>query len=412
MSDNARVFNLLLACPDDVREEAERVRTVVDELNLGIARLFGARLEMVHWRSHVIPAIGPDVQAVINEQLPKCDILLGVMWARFGTVTPRAGSGTEEEVDRAVTRFRQDAASVRIMFYFKTTPVAPGDIDVVQLSQVQEFRERLSREGIFYGTFGEVDDFERRLRQDLGRQLEALTTSSDTRAEGEQHPAEGERDAGTEPAQQQAEAAGLEDDDEGGYIDYLEEAETQFDSLRAIVTRMTTAIEDVGGRMGRRAEEVESYVGGERQVSRQEARTMFNRAAHDMDGFAEEMEKDVPVFRHTLTDGLSAVKEAMRLIPRGPAREEQVEKSRADLVGFRDSLRQAGEGVSGFRGSVEGLPRMTKELNRAKRRTWRVLVEILDAMEGGRHLVEEALAGIAEHEEPGRDLQAGDTRTS
>ena len=170
-------------------------------------------LEMVHWRSHGIPAIGPHVQAVINEQLPECDIL-GVMWARFGTVTPRAGSGTEEEVDRAVTCFRQDAASVRIMFYFKTTRVAPGDIDVVQLSQVQEFRERLSREGKLYGTFGEVDDFERRLRQDLGRQLEALRTSSDTRAEGEQHAAEGERDAGTEPAQQQVEAAGL-DDDEG-----------------------------------------------------------------------------------------------------------------------------------------------------------------------------------------------------
>ena len=106
-----------------------------------MASLQAARLEVVDWQTHASPGIGSDPQVVINRQLPEnYEIFLGVMWARFGTATPRAGSGTEEEFERALTRHQANPSSVRIMFYFKQVSLPPDSINHTQL-QKEIFRD-------------------------------------------------------------------------------------------------------------------------------------------------------------------------------------------------------------------------------------------------------------------------------
>ena len=178
MPRDARVFSVLLACPADVQEEAGLVRKAVEEVNLSMASLQGAKLEVVDWQTHASPGIGSDAQDVINRQLPDCDIFLGVMWTRFGTATPRAGSGTEEEFDRALTRHQKDSSGVRILFYFKQAPLRPDAIDSTQLQKVKAFRERLKQEGVLYGEFDSSEEFERQLRLHLVQQLQALVPPS------------------------------------------------------------------------------------------------------------------------------------------------------------------------------------------------------------------------------------------
>ena len=192
MARDDRVFSVLVACPSDVQEEAGLVRSAVEEVNLGMASLRAARLEVVDWQTHASPGIGSDPQDVINQQLPEdYDIFLGVMWARFGTATPRAGSGTEEEFERALTR-HQANRSVRILFYFKQASLPPDAIDPAQLQKVQAFRERLKQEGVLYRDFEHGAEFERQLRQHLAQQLQALLVSSS-------HP-DAKVDNDTEPA--------------------------------------------------------------------------------------------------------------------------------------------------------------------------------------------------------------------
>ena len=58
MLKNEPVITLLVACPDDVQEEAQCVYDVVDELNLGLGQLHGARLNAVSWKTHALPGIG------------------------------------------------------------------------------------------------------------------------------------------------------------------------------------------------------------------------------------------------------------------------------------------------------------------------------------------------------------------
>ncbi|MYD31374.1 MAG: DUF4062 domain-containing protein, partial [Nitrospira sp. SB0661_bin_20] len=64
-------------------------------------------MDVVRWETRTTPGFGKDPQDVINKQISDAyDIFIGIMWTRFGTPTPRAGSGTEEEFLRAYDRYK------------------------------------------------------------------------------------------------------------------------------------------------------------------------------------------------------------------------------------------------------------------------------------------------------------------
>jgi hypothetical protein len=101
-------------------------------------------LELVRWETHAFPAGGPP-QAVINRHIGDYDIFVGIMWRRFGTPTDEAGSGTEEEFNRANAQFQQTGVP-HVMFYFCQAPAPPprSAQEIEQLSRVVSFRDRLS----------------------------------------------------------------------------------------------------------------------------------------------------------------------------------------------------------------------------------------------------------------------------
>src|SRR5262245_36087419 len=103
-----RKVRIFVASPGDVATERARVHTVVEELGRtgNIADRLGLALEALDWRTHVAPLMGRP-EDVVLDQLPveSWDILVGILWLRFGTPPGAAdtrsgqpfGSGTEEE---------------------------------------------------------------------------------------------------------------------------------------------------------------------------------------------------------------------------------------------------------------------------------------------------------------------------
>src|SRR5437763_408938 len=120
MPKNVTVLRVLVSSPGDVKEERMSLGPVVDELNKVWLARHDVRLELVNWETDVHPGIGDYPQAVINEQFGEdYDIFIGCMWTRFGHPTGGGfGSGTEEEFERAYSRFKATSDKVRIMFYF------------------------------------------------------------------------------------------------------------------------------------------------------------------------------------------------------------------------------------------------------------------------------------------------------
>jgi|GEM_PF-4098564 len=109
----------------------------------------------------MVPAVGIDAQAVINSQIPDdYDVYMGMLWRKFGSETPRALSGTEEEFDDAYRRFCADRDSVKIMFYFKDIGAVNGDaLSCNNYDKINNFKNKLGDCGVLYSQFGDRAEF-------------------------------------------------------------------------------------------------------------------------------------------------------------------------------------------------------------------------------------------------------------
>ena len=168
----AQVVDVFVSSPSDLEEERDKLGEVIDELNRSSDLTV---LRLIRWETHGVPGIGSSPQDLLNKELSPEDaqIFVGLMWMRFGTPTDNAGSGTEEEFNRAIERYSDDNDAIRIMFYFKTSsPTLLNDIDLDQLSQVRKFKASLSDKGVFYSEFDTLDTFTRNVRVHL-RTLQA-----------------------------------------------------------------------------------------------------------------------------------------------------------------------------------------------------------------------------------------------
>jgi|CXWL01.1.fsa_nt_gi hypothetical protein len=171
MPKTEQVLSIFLASPSDVHDERDCVDAFVDEWNNLWCEDIGIHLRLIRWETHAYPAVGADGQDVINTQIgEEYDVFLGIMWKRFGTPTGRAASGTAEEFERALGRYRI-SGSPELMFYFKKADSDAGD-DAIQLQALQQFRSKLAKEGLLYWEFPSPEQFGQLVRVHLTRHIQ------------------------------------------------------------------------------------------------------------------------------------------------------------------------------------------------------------------------------------------------
>ena len=164
---------VFISSPDDARDERMILEEIIPNLNIIFSKHLGLRLDLVKWETHCTPGISTDVQSNINEQIKDdYDIFIGIMWKKFGTPTPRSGSGTIEEFERAYARYKQDPNALRVMFYFKDTPPSSmSELDPDQLALINEFRRKLGEKGVLYWTFKSEMEFQSLIQMHLSLRL-------------------------------------------------------------------------------------------------------------------------------------------------------------------------------------------------------------------------------------------------
>ncbi len=173
MVRNRKEIVVFISSPGDCETERQAVREVLTELNKTVARSKGFFFQDIGWEE-LSPGLGTNPQAVIDEQLGDYNILLGIMWMRFGTPIPGgAQSGTEHEINLAIESWER-VGEPRVMFYFNESPPSnPYDIDINQFSKVKDFREKLQMRGLT-ASFQGTDEFRKKLRGHLHNLLDYL----------------------------------------------------------------------------------------------------------------------------------------------------------------------------------------------------------------------------------------------
>lgn len=155
MAENIKNIRIFLSSPSDVGNERNTVFKIAEELNIGMSNAIKKRLEIVGWED-VNASTSDYAQNVINEQIGDYDIFLGILSIRFGTPTPNAGSGTEEEFEIAYQNFKNRKLA-DISLFFKTDGFTTSDINIDQFALVSEFKKKISGLGCYRVDFKEID---------------------------------------------------------------------------------------------------------------------------------------------------------------------------------------------------------------------------------------------------------------
>ena len=96
MAQNVTLYNLLISCPGDVKDEVAIIESAVEEFNELYAEPLGITIKTRHWGKSSYAQSGGKPQALLNEQfVNKCDAAVAIMWTKFGSPTDDYSSGTE-----------------------------------------------------------------------------------------------------------------------------------------------------------------------------------------------------------------------------------------------------------------------------------------------------------------------------
>lgn len=388
------VISIFLASPGDVTDERSRIADVVVRWNRAWTRHFGIRLELLRWEDDAYPDIGDDAQDVINQQIPDdWDMFVGVMWSRFGTPTGRSGSGTQEEFESALVRHRDAPGSVRVLFYFKDAPLAPSKIDVEQLQQVQLFKKSMQAAGLLTWDFTDADQFEKLIELHITKHVQDWR-SMPTVAKPPLTPlpAATERDGALDLRTPRIFESTALDDYDAGYLDLLETFSQRASEIQLIVTRLSEAQARLTEQTTKGQEHLEQLKADPTQFSAKSFRQAIAKVADEMLTFTACVVEEVPNFG-TAVDTTVATLTRLAAVS-AELYPQQLSDIKAAILGLLHHLTTARQATQGFKDSTNALPRMTKELNVAKRKQSAALGSLVSEFENGERLLAEALTVI------------------
>jgi len=327
-------------------------------------------LELLTWETDSFPSAGIDPQDTINKQIgDDYDIFIGMMWQRFGTATGRAGSGTEEEFERAYSKFVESKGQTKIMLYFSTKAISPDEIDLEQLLKVREFKKRAQNLGILTGSFSDVDSFQRQLKMHLTKQLHSIIEPSNKKADNT-------------PAKTDVVVAEADSEDENGYFDQMEVFSDNFSQVESVLVKMAGHIEDLGELMSRKASKIDALnkVPGKTLHS---IRSLIDGAAKDIENYCDLTNVELPYYHELFTTGVDAFSKALTVSELSGNKMDEMElEGLLDAISSaRLNVQGAADSVTGFKEVASSLPPVAKTINRAAKRLRIVLENVITELD-------------------------------
>lgn len=355
-----RVF---VASPSDLDEERKLLEAVIQELNLIWPQQWGISFELIKWETHVFPGAGTDPQDVINHQLTTdYDILLAMFWSRIGTPTPRSESGTIEEFDIAYTKWKRDPQSIRLMVYFKLTPISPDDIDTEQLKLVKEFRSSLKEKGILYSKFTGREEFSQLMRLHLNKQAYDFFKVNEVVNKPNNAPI-----TSTIPPISHIEKQ-IELLENEGFLDLIKIAETGFQKAAEVMKHIVGALEKLTSGTQQSKLDLKS-VAGDDQAKIAAYETIVNRQADKMADFVTYMRPKTPILDDSLSKALDAYGRMIHLLPNFDSNVDnflQLKNALSNAATLRTAMLVAKESTERFRSSTAVLPELNSQFNHSK----------------------------------------------
>ncbi|NTX47952.1 DUF4062 domain-containing protein [Burkholderia cepacia] len=356
MPRTSTIVQVFVASPSDVAPEREALETLITEMNRTWSVGLGIMFELVRWETHVTPMMGSDPQALINEQIgDDYDVFIGILWGKFGTPTPRAMSGTQEEFERAYTRLQVGENAPLIMFYFKEAAIPVAKIDPQQIQNVQKFRASLSDKGV-YAVFEDLDAFITSVRAHLSAVAQRFVRQNIKSTAISVIP--------------NSEAFTLEStqDDELGLLDYVEICNARIEDMDAAMEIIAEATVRIGSQFTEHTEAVKELAAEGVSPSPKTIKRLIKRCADDMEAYASILKSQTAILAPHRQAAFDALDKSLILSQEVSDGDNSHLREMYEALGtLQRSLIEPLQQLTLFRETAAGLPRMTSDLNKAKR---------------------------------------------
>lgn len=356
-------FRLIIASPSDVYEERKAIFDAISELNLQLESQ-NYYVRALGWEEYVSPGIGDNPQAVINEQLfQSWDMLVAIFGAKLGSPSGAFRSGTLEEIEKAIASDNSVFKHHRIQIYFKDSISSISKIDPTEFSELLSFRSSLGSRGILYGVFSDAQQLSRAIRLNVQRAISNLTNNAAL------------TDCAVVPSIARPAAILTGDEDEPGILDLLEKSESSIDEMTTEIDSLALIIESIAMETNKQTILVEKE--NQTNVSSRIKKQSINRFAAVLTEHAQQLfdgSSRAKILFNTLHE---AQTELRSLLVSSATDAEIAQFQRIVTESFGKMLTGsvgARDEIINFRKTVESLPRITSEFQRAKRR----LLEAID----------------------------------
>lgn len=369
MARNETIISVFVASPGDVIEERVALEAIISELNRTWSQSLKLRLDLVKWETHTNPGFGAYPQDVINQQLnDEYDVFIALFWTKIGTPTNTSESGTIEEFERAYQKYQDNPSSVEIMVYFKDQAIPPSTMDFVQLQKIQLLKNQLGEKGGLYWTFDNTEGFETLLRGHLSRVAQSWSQRLLVTKEVE------------EINDSQIFKGIVDDGDDYGLFDYLDIYEDRMSDMSSALELISDATIKIGIQFNRRTDEIykltSANAGG--FYDQKEARKIIKLTSDDLTRYSEILDSQVSIATSSRTEAFDALSKGISISIELSSEEENLEELKQSLRNMLRSATSAKDGLSNFRDSVANLPRLTIQINKAKRVVSTSLTRVLD----------------------------------
>jgi len=348
-------YRIFLASPSDLNEARVAFDDVIQELNLTFGKLNDISLELLKWETHSAPAISlSNQQKIISDDLgDDYDLFIGLLWKKFGTPTDEADSGTEEEFLNAYNRFLKSPNSLQILFYFNTSPIPFSEINPEQIKKILDFKSDLEKnKNLLYWEYQNIQQLNKFLRIHIPQRILELQKKQQTEFESK------------DPEEGLAKKVAIE---EFGLIDYQEMSEDYMNESTESLQRIGESITWIGEQLNKKTNEMNALTSGSVQPGRKTLKDFFTRTAKVMDNFANRIEPEISIFYDNFEKGIDAYSNQINISRNDlNVNEDEINETKESLEVLIIAIADSIEGTESFLQSVKDLPRMSKEINRAK----------------------------------------------
>lgn len=413
-------LTVFVSAPSELEAEKAALRIVLGDLNAILEKTHGITLRLVGWPDDFRPAVSTDPQSAINEQLGEYDIYVGLLGVRFGTPTPRAASGTEEEFQEALRRLRADPSSLRVLLYFKRDEQDAYALDLDQLKKVRDFREGLGSQGVLYQDIASTAAFAEVARRHIhhlvldewrnGRWRDVDVRAQDPRTV--ERPRASVEPEGTEAGAKQVEPE-PPIEEEQGFLELFEEYERAARAVVQVMERISEHTVRVGALSERRTAELTLLLEEQQKVERlggsraqqdhvAKGKEILNQSADDLAHFAADIDADVQEFKAENRAMFRSLTRAIAEQRELDMPSERLNEDRATLERLVANTSSTIEHVTNFQQSIARTPPLTSNLKRARRRAsaavGELIAELQLSIEGARQAIQMLSASI-DHQE-------------